>query len=71
MNSIIIVKTSEIEVQPFVFDDFTQDKETNGTIKKVTKKELKILANDLGLMYEDSDIIFVKKMLTAYLKKMK
>jgi len=71
LNSIIIVKTSEIEVQPFVLDDFTQDKETNGTIKKVTKKELKILANDLGLMYEDSDIIFVKKMLTAYLKKMK
>jgi len=66
-----MVKASEVEVKPFVLDDFTQDKETHGSIKKVTKKELRILADNLGLKYEDSDIGFTKKMMTAYLKKMK
>jgi len=64
----LIVKKSEVEVKPFILDDFTQDKETDGTIKKVTKKELRTLADDLGLKYEDSQIVFTKKMMTAYLK---
>jgi hypothetical protein len=67
----LLVKASEVEVKPFVLDDFIQDKETHGSIKKVTKKELRILADDLGLTYEDSDIVFTKKLMTAYLKKMK
>lgn len=66
-----MVKASEVKVKPFVLDDFTQDKETHGSIKKVTKKELRTLADDLGLKYEDSDIVFTKKLMTAYLKKMK
>jgi hypothetical protein len=66
-----MVKASEVEVKPFVLDDFTQDKETHGSMKKVTKKELRTLADDLGLKYEDLDIVFTKKLMTAYLKKMK
>jgi len=66
-----MVKASEIEVKPFVLDDFTQDKETHGSMKKVTKKELRTLADDLGLKYVDSNIIFTKKLMIAYLKKMK
>jgi hypothetical protein len=66
-----MVKASEVEVKPFVLDDFTQDKETHGSMKKVTKKELRTLADDLGLTYEDLDIVFTKKLMTAYLKKMK
>jgi len=66
-----MVKASEVEVKPFVLDDFTQDKATHGSIKKVSKKELRTLANDLGLKYEESDIVFTKKMITAYLNNMK
>jgi len=65
----LLVKASEVEVKPFVLDDFTQDKATHGSIKKVTKKELRTLADDLGLGYEDSDIVFTKKLMTAYLNK--
>ena len=65
----MIVKKSEVEVKPFILDDFTQDKETHGSIKKVTKKELRNLAENLGLKYEDSDIVFTKKIMTAYFKK--
>ena len=66
-----MVKASEVKVKPFVLDDFIQDKETHGSIKKVTKKELRTLAGNLGLKYVDSDIVFTKKLMTAYLKKMK
>jgi len=69
LKKILIVKKSEVEVKPFILDDFTQDKETHGSIKKVTKKELRNLAENLGLKYEDSDIVFTKKMMTAYFKK--
>ena len=71
MKKVLIVKASEIKVKPFVLDDFTQDKETDGTMKKVSKKELRTLADNLGLMYKDSDIVFTKKMISAYLKMMK
>lgn len=66
-----MVKASEIKVKAFALDDFTQDKETDGTMKKVSKKELRTLADNLGLIYEDADIIFTKKMMIAYLKKIK
>lgn len=66
-----MVKASEVEVKPFVLNDFIQDKATHGSIKKISKKELRTLADNLGLKYEDSDIVFTKKMITAYLNKMK
>ncbi len=71
MKKVLLVKASEIKVRPFVLDDFIQDKENDATMKKVTKKELRNLADDLGLKYEDSNIVFTKKILIAYLKKMK
>jgi hypothetical protein len=70
LKKVLIVKKSEVEVRPFILDDFTQDKETHSSIKKVTKKELRNFAGNLGLKYEDSDIVFTKKIITAYLKKM-
>ena len=66
-----MVNASEVKVKPFLLEDFIQDKETHGSMKKVTKKELRTLADNLGLKYVDSDIVFTKKMMTAYLKKMK
>ena len=71
MKKVLVVKASEIKVKAFALDDFTQDKETDGTMKKVSKKELRTLADNLGLIYEDADIIFTKKMMIAYLKKIK
>jgi len=68
-----MVKKSDVEVKPFILDDFTQDKEqpmvNDGSIKKVTKKALKSLADEIGLTYADADIDFTKKLMTAYMKK--
>lgn len=38
-------------------------------MKKLTKKMLRNLADQIGLKYEDEDIDFTKKLMTAYFKK--
>ncbi|MFC2073314.1 hypothetical protein ACFLRS_00495 [Campylobacterota bacterium] len=67
MKRVEIVKANEVEVKPFLLDDFTQHKVAYSMMKKVTKKELKNLADDLGLTYDDAQIVFTKKLLRAYL----
>jgi len=67
LKKIEVVKANEVEVEPFILDDFTQHKAARSMMKKVTKKELKNLADDLGLAYDDTQIFFAKKLLNAYL----
>ncbi len=62
-----MVKADEVEVKPFILDDFIQHKVQQNMMNKVTKKELKNLADELGLVYDDSQIVFTKKLLSAYL----
>lgn len=61
------MKSHEVEVEAFVLTDFIQHEARNGTMKKVTKEELKSLAERLGLVYDDAQIVFAKKLLSAYL----
>lgn len=67
MKKVEIVKAGEIEVKPFILDDFIQHKDPHSMMNKITKKELKKLADDLGLAYDDAQIVFTKKLLSAYL----
>jgi hypothetical protein len=39
-------------------------------MKKVTKRELKILAEELDLTYDDAQIVFAKKLLKAYIESL-
>ena len=61
-----VVKADEVEVKPFLLKDFTQAKEIHRSMNKVTKKELKNLAESLGMEYTDEEIGFAKKLITAY-----
>jgi len=67
LKKVEIVKANEVEVKPFTLDDFTQHEVEHSMRNKVTKKELKNLADDLGLAYDDAQIVFTKKLLSAYL----
>lgn len=69
MRKITVVKNVEVDIKAFNMGDFTQDKETRGSMNKVTKKELKVLAERLGLTYSEDEINFSKKLLNAYLTK--
>ena len=62
-----MVKADEVEVKPFLLKDFIQAKEIHSSMKKVSKKELKNLAESLGMKYTDEQIGFTKKLITAYL----
>jgi hypothetical protein len=64
-----VIKASEVEVKPFVLDDFIQSKAKSSSMEKISKKELKSLAEKLGLDYNDAKIEFAKKLMTAYLCK--
>ena len=66
MKKVEVVKAGEVEVKPFMIDEFIQDEVKHSMIKKVTKKELKRLADDLGLSYDEAQITFAKKLLSAY-----
>jgi len=66
LKRVTVVKTDEVEVKPFFLKDFIQDKETDSSMKKVTKKELKNLAESLGMEYTDEQIGFTKKLIVAY-----
>lgn len=77
MKKVKIVKAKDVGLKPFVPADFIQDKETESTMKKtgtasnkkVSKKQLKSLANALDLAYDEKQISFTKKILTAYLER--
>jgi hypothetical protein len=64
-----IVTSDEVKVQTFVLSDFIKDKVPRDTMAKVSKQELKSLAQTLGLTYDDSQIVFAKKLLSAYLQR--
>lgn len=66
MKKIEVVKANEVVVKPFILDDLIQEDLRDDVTKKVTKKELKHLADDLGLAYDDAQIVFAKKLLNAY-----
>ena len=65
----MVVKENEVKSKPFVLDDFTVDKEETVSMKKITKKELKILAKELGLDHDNESLLFARKLLNAYIKR--
>ncbi len=64
-----MVKANEVEVQPFILSDFTGNSVETNVSENVSKKELKLLAKELGLAYDESNIAFTKKLINAYKKK--
>ena len=69
MKKIIVVKSSEVEIKPFIVSDFTQIKKKTDRSEKVSKKELKRLAKEIGLDHSDEQIQFTKKLIEIYLAK--
>ena len=69
MKRVEVVKASEVEVTPFVLQDFTENNTEAIVSEPVSKKELKLLAKELSLTYDDKDITFAKKLINAYIKR--
>jgi hypothetical protein len=69
LKKVEVVKASEVEVTPFVLQDFTANDTETVISEPVSKKELKLLAQELGLAYDDGTITFAKKLINAYIIK--
>jgi len=69
LKRVEVVKASEVEVTSFVLQDFTANDIETIVSEPVNKKELKSLAKELGLAYDDEHIAFTKKLINAYIKK--
>jgi len=67
LKRIEIVGASEVKVKPFIVDDFVKPKAAHRMQTKITKKELKHLADNVGLIYDEAELVFAKKLLNAYL----
>jgi len=70
LKKVEVVKAAEVEAKPFILDDFIPHKAAYSSMNKVTKKELKNLAEDLGLAYDDAQIVFAKKLTNAYIESL-
>jgi hypothetical protein len=69
VKKVTIAKSADVAMQPFVLGDFVATKDTTAQSAKVSKKELKMLAKELNLDYNNGSITFAKKLLNEYIKK--
>ena len=65
-----MVKAFEVEAKPFVLEAFSKAEKVPSSMGKITKKMLKNVADDIGLVYDEKQISFTKKLMTAYLEKL-
>ena len=63
------MKSFEVKIEKFNLDDFIEDKKSRTATMKTTKREVRKLADSLGLDYTEKDIVFGKKLLNAYFVK--
>jgi len=69
LKKVEVVHASKVEVKPFVISDYVHAHAEVPEGQKVSKKALKHLAKENGLIYSDETLSFAKKLLEAYLAK--
>jgi len=69
LKKVTVVRAEEVEVKPIDLHLFTLQGRARKVRRKVSKKALKEIAEDLGLSYDDSQISFAKKVMNAYMEK--
>ena len=69
MKQAEVVSKGSVKVSPFIVEEFIPKHTATSTEKKISKKALKKLADELGLDYDESKITFARKIINAYIKK--
>ena len=64
-----VVRAEEVEVKPLDLQLFTVKNREKKVFTSVSKKELKEIAENLGLSYNDEKISFAKKIINAYIEE--
>jgi len=66
LKKVAILDIKDLDIEPFSLDKVL----SQSSIKEVSKKEIKELADELGIEYESTHISFAKKILNVYLKRL-
>jgi len=69
LKKVEVVKAHEVEVKPLDLRQFTRECTRRETLKTVTKKEIREMAETLGLLYDETQVTFAKKLMNAYINK--
>jgi len=69
LRKVEVVNANEVEVKPLDLKQFIMKDTQSNAMKSVSKREIKEMAEILGLSYDDSQIAFTKKVMNAYIKK--
>ncbi len=67
MKIVEVVHASSVKVEALDFKSFLSFEKKERS-EKITKKMVKKIAKQLKLNYSESEILFAKKIMTAYLK---
>jgi len=67
VKNVLLVKSTEVEVKPFILDHFIGHHEIATQHGSVSKKEIRQLAKEIGLDHTEDQIRFAKKIITAYM----
>ena len=66
MKIVGTVSLSKIKLKPLDLNHFSKEESAKCLERKISKKHLKSLADELGLFYTEEQINFTKKMMLAY-----
>ncbi len=66
MKRVEVVKSAEVEIRPFVLNDFIQNGSASTACKALSTKEIKHLAKELGLDPKEEELAFAKKIMNAH-----
>jgi hypothetical protein len=64
-----ILKAGSIKVRPLTTEDFMMPDVKPARMEKVTKKQIREMAEEMGLAYDEEKILFARKILTHWMKK--
>ena len=62
-------KAGSVETRPLGTGAFIEAEVKPVTMEKITKKQIKEAAKELGLAYDDEKILFTKRVFAALMKK--
>ena len=62
-------KAGTVQVTPLEITDFTEAKAKPVTMEKITKKQIRQAAEEMGLPYEEEYVVFAKKVLSYLMGK--
>jgi len=69
LKKIEVVQAGEVKIEPLDLPHFILSHTPKRTSQKITKKKIKAVAEQLGLSYNEREIVFAKKIINAYIQQ--